>query len=145
VDRRIYLLLFKEGYVTKEGDNLTGGSFIIDMNSIKNTDLKDKDPNERLVDHLKESDFFDVKNFPLTELTITDVHYEDKARMKIFADLTIKGITEPISFIAEYQISTSHITAKFKIDRRRWNINYTSKWKDSSISDAIGFLIELSI
>jgi len=133
-----------EGYITRNGDLITGGTFAIDMNTITNTDIKKEDSNQSLVDHLKGSDFFDVQNFPFANLKITDVSYENETRLKIFADLTIRGITEPIDFRAEYLHELSQIKAKFKIDRRRWNINYTSKFRNSAISDAIGFIVELS-
>ena len=136
---------FQEGFLLKTGNKITGGSFIINMASIKNTDIKNPDSNQSLVNHLKDPDFFDVKNFPLAKLEITRVTYEGTAQMKIEANLTIKGITLPINFQAEANFEKSLLSTKFKIDRRRWGINYTSKLRDSAISDAIGFIVTIGI
>ena len=128
---------FKEGYFIKTKDVLTGGEFIIDMNSISNRDIKTKKGNESLVMHLKDSDFFDVKKYPLAKIVITSVEYFEDKSMRIHANLTIKGITKPIRFNATPNYQEKSLTAKFKIDRRAWNVNYKSKFKDSAISDAI--------
>ena len=62
---------FSEGYFIKTGSMITGGKFIIDMNSIVCNDIEKADANASLVDHLKDPDFFDVKKFP----TATSGHY----------------------------------------------------------------------
>lgn len=136
---------FKEGYFIKTKDLLTGGEFIIDMNSITNRDIKTKKGNESLVMHLKDSDFFDVKKYPLAKIVITSVEYFEDKSMRIRANLTIKGITKPIRFNATPNYQDRSLTAKFKIDRRDWNVNYKSKFKDSAISDAIGFEVILKL
>jgi polyisoprenoid-binding protein YceI len=136
---------FSEGYFIKNNDVITGGEFIIDMNSIVCDDIKKEDANESLVDHLKDPDFFDVAKFPTAKIAITEVHYIDSTQMKVYADLTIKGITKPISFQAEVDFETKQMTTKFKIDRMLWNISYNSKMRDGAISDAIGFEVRLSL
>ena len=136
---------FKEGYFIKTNDKITGGEFIIDMNSIINLDIKTAEANEGLVNHLKDPDFFDVKNFQTSKLVITKVIYHDATHMKIHADLTIKGKSLPINFQAEVDFKKEQLTTKFKIDRMRWDVSYNSKLKDSAISDAIGFKIKLSL
>lgn len=135
---------FREGYFIKSNDTVSGGEFIIDMNSIKNTDIKKADANADLVNHLKNEDFFDVEKFPTAKLVITKVFYHDKTHMKIHANLTIKGVTKPINFQAEVDSEKGQLLTKFKIDRTLWGITYNSKeiegkLKDGLISDAIGF------
>ena len=48
---------FKEGSLEFKNDEIIGGSFVVDMNTMVNTD---GDYNEGLVNHLKNEDFFDV-------------------------------------------------------------------------------------
>jgi len=136
---------FTEGHFIKTGDVITGGEFTIDMNSITNTDIKTKKANLSLVNHLKGSDFFDVKKHPLAKLIITSVEYFKDKSMRIHANLTLKGITKPIRFNATPNYQEKKLTTKFKIDRRKWNVNYKSKMKDSAISDAIGFEITIKL
>ena len=136
---------FKEGYFIKTKDAITGGEFIIDMNSITNTDIKEQRGKNSLVKHLKDPDFFDVKKHPLAKLAITSVEYFEDKSMRINAYLTLKGITEAIRFNAIPNYAEKSLSAKFKIDRKKWNVNYKSKMKDSAISDAIGFEVTLKL
>lgn len=136
---------FKEGFFIKEGDVITGGEFIIDMNSIICLDIDDQEANESLVNHIKDPDFFNVLKFPKSKLVITSVTYHDKTSMEISANLEIKETTLPIKFQAEVNYSLKQMTTKFKIDRTRWGINYNGDIKDGAISDAIGFEVQLNL
>ena len=136
---------FKDGYFMKTNEVITGGEFVIDMNTIINTDIENAEGNESLVNHLKDPDFFDVKKFPIATLVITKVIYHDQKSMQIDANLTIKEITKPIRFQAEVDYAKKQMTTKFKIDRKLWNVNYDSKMRDGAISDAIGFEVKLSL
>lgn len=137
---------FKEGHFIKTGDVISGGEFIINMNSITNTDIeKNSEANKNLVNHLKEPDFFDVKKHPLSILKITQFKYYKNNEIKVYADLTIKGITKPISFNGKLDYKEKELKTRFKIDRKEWNVSYKSKIKNSAISDAIGFEISVKL
>lgn len=136
---------FKEGYFIKQNNTITGGEFIIDMNSITNDDIKEQIGKDNLVDHLKNADFFEVNKYPLSKLAITNVAYSEPNEAHIKANLTIKGITKPIHFRAEFNYEKKQMTTRFKIDRKDWNINYQSKFKNSFISDAIGFEVSVKL
>ena len=136
---------FEKGHFTKTGDVITGGEFVIDMNSITNTDIDKKDANQGLVEHLKDPDFFDVKNYPKAKLVLTKVEYSDSTHARIEGDLTLKGVTKPINFRAEFVYKEKEMKTRFKIDRRAWNVNYTSKLKDGAISDAIGLEVSIKL
>jgi len=135
---------FQEGYFIKTGDKITGGSFVIDLNTIRATDMGKKG-NESLTAHLKDPDFFDVPRFPKATLVITSIEYHDATHFQAKADMTIKGITQPIKFNAVLDFATKTMTTKFKIDRTRWGINYNNVIKDNAISDAVGFEVKLSL
>ena len=141
---------FKEGYFLKNNDVISGGEFIIDMNSIQSLDMDKEEARTDLDNHLKNEDFFDVKKFPTAKLKITKVDYHDSTLMRIEANLTIKSITLPINFRAEADYDNEMMTARFKIDRTLWDITYNSKevegkLKDGLISDAIGFEVKLGL
>lgn len=136
---------FKEGYFIKSNNVITGGEFIIDMNSIMCDDIEDDEANESLVNHLKNEDFFNVKEFKTAKLVITSVDYHNDTQMKVNANLTIKGITLPVNFQAEVNYEKKQMISKFKIDRQRWGIDYNSKLRDGAISDGIGFEVILSL
>lgn len=133
---------FKEGHLVTTNGHVTGGSFVIDMKSITNPDYAAS--GDGPVGHLKDPDFFYVSKFPEAMLTITKVEYlEEEYLHRMFANLTIKGITKPIKFYAKVDGNTKQMHTQFKIDRIRWGITYNNKVKDEAISDAIEFDVTL--
>jgi polyisoprenoid-binding protein YceI len=135
---------FEEGHFMKTDDKITGGSFVIDLNTIRATDM-DEEGNAGLTAHLKDPDFFDVKRFPKASLVIFKVTYEDATHFWAEANMTIKGVTQPVRFKATLDFASQTMTTKFKIDRTRWGINYNNAIKDSAISDAVGFEVTISL
>ena len=133
---------FKEGHFIKKGDVISGGEFLIDMNTISD---EEGNTNSGLANHLKDPDFFEVQTYPTAKLVMNAVQYEKNTRMKIKADLTIKGITKPIIFYAEVDYEKKQMLTKFKIDRTRWGVTYNNKLKNDAISDAIKFEVLLSL
>ena len=119
-----------KGILMIEHGKLRGGEFSIDMTSIENTDMEGR-RKERLEWHLKNEDFFDVENFPTSTLSITKVlpiKEVDKGDYLVIANLTIKGITNSVTFYADLDGSGLNYVAKanIKIDRTKWNVNYNS-------------------
>lgn len=141
---------FKQGHLIKTNGKITAGEFIIDMTSIKSLDIDDAKGRASLDDHLKDKDFFEVKKYPIAKLVFTDVIYENKNQLKIYANLTIKNITKSINFRAEADYQKEELKTKFKIDRTLWGVTYNSKeiegkLKDGLISDAIAFDVKLKL
>lgn len=134
---------FKSGEIIKSNGTIMGGSFVIDMNSIINTDGK---YNEMLVSHLKNEDFFDTEKHPVSKLKILKFKRTSATGALVEAELTIKGITNNVDFKSKLDITKGRwrLTSKFFIDRTRWDIKYESKGlfgslKDDIITDAIEF------
>ena len=57
--------------------------------------------------------------------------------------LTIKDVSKPVKFTAKADGTNNTMTARFKIDRSRWQINYNHDLKDSTISEAVEFNVYL--
>ncbi|NMH89215.1 YceI family protein [Flavivirga algicola] len=149
---------FKKGHVTKSNDFIIspflksndvilGGYFEIDMNSIANTDGK---YNDMLVGHLKNQDFFDVEKYPLATIKFTNVVHKNVDVIRVKAELTIKNITNEITFDMKYKVLDGRyqMHSKFIIDRTKWGIKYESKdlfsgVKDDIISDTIEFEVTI--
>lgn len=112
----------KEGALTFTAGKLTGGSFVIDMASMENTDMQGQGA-EKLMGHLKSDDFFSTATHPTSTLNITGVTASDSG-YDITGDLTIKGITKPISFSATagQYLANADIT----VDRTAYDIKYGS-------------------
>ena len=51
--------------------------------------------------HLKSADFFDIENYPTIDFQSTTITKSDDS-YKVTGDLTIKGITKPVTFDVEF-------------------------------------------
>jgi len=116
-----------KGALNIDHGTLVGGQFSIDMQSLATTDMSEE-YNKKLDGHLKNEDFFNVSQFPTASITITNALRGSGNSYKIIANLTIKGITHPISFAADVDVNGKNFlaTAKIKIDRTKWDIKYNS-------------------
>ena len=108
--------------LSNEG-KLTGGKFVMDMNSIVVTDLEGE-YKEQLEGHLSNDDFFGVANHPNSTLEITDVAEKSGNAYAVTGDLTIKGKTEPVEF--ELDVIEETATGRVAIDRTKYGIRYGS-------------------
>ncbi|MDJ1468458.1 YceI family protein [Cytophagaceae bacterium DM2B3-1] len=125
------------GSLDVNGTKLTGGTFTIDMNSITCTDITDAEYNGKLIGHLKAEDFFDVAKHPTSTFKITKVTAKGGENYDITGDLTVKGITKPVTFPAIVKVSANQAEAsgKITIDRTKYDIKYGSKSFFASIGD----------
>ncbi len=107
---------------------LTGGKFVIDMNSIKCTDLQGGGA-AKLEGHLKSEDFFGVKLYPTATFQITKVSSRGmEGDYKIVGDLTIKETTKEIKFNAQVENmkGDTKVRADITIDRTDFDVRYGS-------------------
>lgn len=121
-------LAIKDGQLDFKDGQLTGGSFEIDMNSIKVTDL-DGQGAAKLEGHLKSPDFFGVENHPSAAFTITKVVSRGTpGDYRVTGDITIKETTKEIRFNAEVVEKEGNYiaTADVKLDRTDFNVRYGS-------------------
>ena len=136
-----------KGALFMQKQEISGGEFIIDMTQITNLD-DDGSSSQTLIQHLMSEDFFAVSNFPSAHLKITQITPNLKHLYQIQADLTIKDQTHPIEFDAKIEPKLGTASAKFKIDRTRWGIQYGSgqffkELADNIIKDEIRFTLDL--
>jgi polyisoprenoid-binding protein YceI len=112
------------GTFTVAGDEVSGGSFEIDMNSI----WSDSD---KLTEHLKADDFFKVAEFPVSTFTVTEIKKSDSG-YGISGNLKMRGVEKNISFpaTASKDGELVKVTAEFDINRKDWGIAYDGKVDD---------------
>ncbi|CAN5179889.1 YceI family protein [soil metagenome] len=139
----------KSGSLTVNGDKITGGDFVLDMTTIKVVDIKDAETNAKLVGHLNSDDFFSVTTHQEAIFKITNVVAKagkDGATHEITGNLTIKGITNSITFPAKVTLQKSGFiaSAKFSIDRTKWDVKYGSGMGDKAIYDDVEFNLYLT-
>lgn len=150
-------LAIQDGSITATGEEITSGKVTLDMNSITVTDegMDEKDRTS-LENHLKgtvegkETDFFNVNQYPTASFEITGMTEEEGQKM-LQGNLTIKDQTKNIQFPVRSEINENELSLEsetFTIDRTNWNVNYGSKsvfdnLGDNFISDDMELTIEV--
>lgn len=124
---------FKDGSLTFKGKKLIDGAFTIDMTSINVQDLKAGQGKEKLEGHLKSEDFFGTEKYQTAKIDFTSVTAKSATVYTVTADLTIKGITKPVTF--DLTVNKNSATTAFEIDRTKYDIRYGSKSFFESIGD----------
>lgn len=117
------------GMVMVENNSVVGAQVNIDMNSIVCTDIKDEGTNQKFVGHLKSDDFFSIEKHPNVKFEINSMKAGKTAgEYNVNGKLTIKGITNDVSFPAKVSVNGGLVKAvgTAKLDRTKWDIRYGS-------------------
>ncbi|CAM4345343.1 YceI family protein [Zobellia nedashkovskayae] len=135
----------KSGSLAFDGDKLTGGEFVVDMTTLVTTDLEGESKG-KLEGHLKSEDFFSTEKNTEATLVFTGVEATGKNAYEVTGDLTIKGITKPITF--DVSVYGSKATASVKVDRTAYDIKYGSgsffeNLGDKAIYDEFDLVVDL--
>ena len=147
-------LNLKSGTLSFSGGQLTGGEFVIDMNSISVEDIPDAGMAGYLIAHLQDADFFETATYPEATVTLETVEaIADATRgasnYKISAVLTLKGVANPIHFETTAGWApdgTFSAQAALEFDRTLWNVLYGSgKFFDRLGMHMVADLIALQI
>lgn len=115
----------------------------VDANSINTND-------EKRDEHLKNEDFFNVKKFPTLDFASKKVVFKGKKPAKMLGDLTIAGVTKPVTIDIEFMGSImslygSEIVAfkgKTKINRKDFGMSWNKALDKGGL--AIGEDVEIA-
>lgn len=138
---------FESGEVTVKEGKLESGKFVADMNSINSIDLKDDaEQHDKLVGHLKDDDFFGVAKFPTSSFEITKVTPNQGGDYNTLIDgnLTIKGITKPVSFNANVSLNNGEVniaTEPKDIDREDFGVKFQMPVTNGVIKNEVNIQI----
>ncbi|MEP7269037.1 MAG: YceI family protein [Saprospiraceae bacterium] len=124
----------KSGILDFDGEKLTAGKIEMDMTTIAVTDLQGE-WGQKLLGHLKSDDFFSVEKNPNALLVISTAQWTSANTYNMTGNLTIKGITKPITFTSIINKAAGTATAEIKVDRTEYNIKYNSGKFFPSIGD----------
>lgn len=138
---------FESGDLTVKDGALESGKFVVDMNSLTSVDLKDDaEQLAKLNGHLKSGDFFETEKFPTASFEITKVSPTDSGDYNTLLDgnLTIKGITKPIQFMANVSVKdgeTSIATEPKDILREDYGVKFQLPLANGLIKDEVNLQI----
>jgi polyisoprenoid-binding protein YceI len=111
---------FKEfkGTATVADKKLTAIKVDIDTTSIY-TEI------DKLTNHLKNADFFDVNEHPKATFESTKIEPAAEGKVNITGNLTLLKATEPVTFLADVDASDElKLAADFTIDRTKFGMTY---------------------
>ncbi|CAM3864812.1 YceI family protein [Mucilaginibacter galii] len=140
-------IYISNGELMVENGQVKSGTIEVGMNTIED---KNHGSDNKLVNHLKDPDFFDTKRFPFSTIVITGVALVNGEDRKVTGDLTIKGITHAVTFPAKIKVKNGMVTANAQlvIDRTKWDVRYKSakfynNLANQTMSDSIKFYIHI--
>ena len=98
--------------------------------------------NEMRDGHLKSADFLDQENYPTLTLKSTKITPKGGDKYELVADLTVRGITKPVTFLLEYlgtgpsmapgvDVTAFEVTGE--IDRRDFGVNFEGTLENGSL------------
>lgn len=92
--------------------------------------------------HLKKEDYFDVQRFPLIKFKSTVVSKNEKGRLNVIGDLTIKGITKKVMLDVSVAENGNQFVfnTSIKLNRRDFEVGGSS-W---TLSDELVANIQIS-
>lgn len=138
------------GSLALEDNTIKSGNFSIDMKTMACTDLKGSSA-QSLLGHLKGEDFFSIEKYPTATFALTKIGPIENNQVTITGNLTIKGISNSISFPANIKKQKNSViaTAKnVKVDRTKYDIRYRSRSFFGDIGDKAiddDFLLNISL
>lgn len=120
-------LLFNSGTLNySSAAKPLSGVFSMNMNSIRSTDHDTEAANQKVDKELRTEDFFAVEKHPTATIDVKKIQgTTDPELFKVQGNLMIKGITNPVEFVAKIvrKENTVTVTAETLIDRLKWNIH----------------------
>lgn len=146
-------VMFSEGSMTMTGEELTSGSFVVDMSTIANTDIEEAEKAEGLVRHLKglddndyhkPEDFFNIPLFPEVKVELGD--YSDGV-LAITLDIMGKTLTQDVAVELSANDEGASIKGKFDLDLKSLEIPGFQVDPESGegISPVIAFDLNLAL
>lgn len=123
-------LSFKKGFLKTKNNNIESGVLYIDMNSITNHDIQNSSQNNKLINTLKNKNFFSVTKYPIAEFVLNSVQKIDgnsDFNFSLIGTLKIKDQSKNIRVKTNIRNENDKLflnTEKFSINRKDFNLNY---------------------
>jgi polyisoprenoid-binding protein YceI len=104
--------------------------------------------------HLRSADFFEVESFPRIEFASTAIRPLDEDELEIDADLTIHGVTQPVTLKAVFEGAETDpqgnervgVSASAQINRSQFGMKFNAALGSGNVvvSDRVKILVEVS-
>lgn len=104
--------------------------------------------------HLRSPDFFDAEHYPTLNFKSTKVEHIEDNEYNVTGDLTMRGVTKPVTFKAEYAGLGKDpwgqprvgLSAKTQVNRKDWGLNWNQALESGGVlvSEKVNIEIDLS-
>lgn len=121
-----YFLFHSGNLLFSAAGEPVSGTFRMDMNSIRSTENPDATGRQKTDANLRGKDFFESEKYPEATMVVKKItRIGSSVNYTVAGELTINGITNPITFTAaiDTKNNSSHITANVDIARQLWGIH----------------------
>ena len=103
--------------------------------------------------HLRGNDFFDMEKFPEIRFVSTSVEQVQPDQYRVTGDLTIKGVTKPVSIDFEYtgaavdpyQNQRIGFEGNVTVNRKDWGINWNAALEAGGVLVSENVVLEFEI
>ena len=122
-------IALSDGTVIVLEGNVTQGSVTVDMTTIHTLSTGRGSGESMMEKHIKSADFFDVEKFPSSAFTLKSFTNNADGTVTVDGNLTVKGITKPVSFpatVAQEGDTLTLAAREIRLDRTEWDIRYGS-------------------
>jgi polyisoprenoid-binding protein YceI len=138
------------GSVTVAGEDFTTAQIDVTIDAASvDTRVAQRD------DHLRSPDFFDVERFPTLAFRSTRVERVEDDRYHVLGDLTIRGVTRPITLAVE-GLGTVHdpwgteragFTGTARVNRKDYGLNWNKALETGGfvVGDDVNISIEVEL
>lgn len=116
------------GSLSVDNGNILSGGVVVDMNTITAQKTGSGGGQDKLANHLKSADFFNVAEFGNSVFNVISVT-KNEDKYEVTGDITIKGKTESITFPANIYMGDGKVfvEAEIVIDRSKFDVRFGSK------------------
>jgi polyisoprenoid-binding protein YceI len=136
------------GTIETDGDGLTDGQVTVEINA-DSIDTRDATRDN----HLRSNDFFGSGDNPTITFRSTSVTPRDANEFLVHGDLTIRGITRPVTLEAEFEgvgktpfgTEVASWTARTEIDRKDFDLTWNAPLEAGGFMLGDDVKIELDI
>lgn len=128
----------REGSVVIRNGAVASGSLVVDMTTIAASSTGKGTGKDQLSKHLKSADFFDATKYPTATFRLTSF-VRQLGDYLVIGDLTVKGITKPVSFPATLTVADGSLTLSgaAKVDRTQYDVRFGSGKFFSNLGDTV--------
>ena len=115
------------GFIVHADGKLTSGEILMNMQSISVDDIENPKWNQKLVDHLKNDDFFNSEKYPTAKFVFTEFKGKG-ADTHVSGNITIRDKTVPTNLVINVVVDadSSYSTGTINIDRSLFGVKYGS-------------------